>query len=124
MFSVLQIKSCLAEQSKLRWPRRFGPVATRGGSVRRALLILVLVVLAMAALVPSAVATVHPQSRSECSSDAASGTPADTQNPPGITDDSADGTYTDQDPDHAEHARPVHVADEHSHKSGGCPASS
>lgn len=89
--------------------------------MKRALLFLLLVVVLMTALIPSAVATVHPQSKSECSADAANGTPADSQNPPGITDDSE--TYSDPDPDHAEHARPVHVADEHSHKSPGCPAS-
>lgn len=90
--------------------------------MRRALLFLLLVVVVMAALVPSAVATVHPQSKSECSADAANGTPADSQNPPGITDDSA--TYTDPDPDHAEHGQPVTVANEESRKSEGCPTSS
>ncbi len=84
--------------------------------MRRILPVVVLVVLVLSVLVPTAIATVHPQSRSECSAAAANGTPADTQNPPGITDG------PDRDPDHAEHAQPVLVADEHSHKSGGCPA--
>lgn len=84
--------------------------------MRRNVIFVLLVLLMLAALVPAAVATVHPQSRSECSADAANGTPADSQNPPGITDGD------DPDPDHAEHAQPVLVADENSHKSPGCPA--
>ncbi len=84
--------------------------------MRRISVVALVVVLVLAMLVPMALATVHPQSRSECSADAANGTPADSQNPPGITDG------PDRDPDHAAHAQPVFVADEHSHKSGGCPA--
>lgn len=84
--------------------------------MRKSLLVLVLVLLLVGVMVPVASATVHPMSRSECSSDSADGTPADTQNPPGIT------TSDDPDPDHATHAQPATVADDSAKKPPGCPA--
>ena len=59
-------------------------------------------------------ATVHPLVRSECSAAAADGTPADTQDPPGITPGG---------PDRSEQlATPVGVAAAAAFKAEGCPA--
>jgi hypothetical protein len=51
------------------------------------LLTVALVMTVMMALAGPAAATIHPLANSECSADAADDTPADTQNPPGITGD-------------------------------------
>jgi hypothetical protein len=75
----------------------------------RKIFLLVVMVAAVAALsVTSASATIHPLVCSERSA-APSGTPAQTQNPPGITNEGTDGN-TDPDPDHAVEAQPVLVA--------------
>ena len=72
----------------------------------RKTLLLVAVIAAVAAWsVASASATVHPLVCSENSA-APSSTPAQTQNPPGITNEGTDGN-TDPDPDNAVEAQPV-----------------
>jgi hypothetical protein len=63
----------------------------------------------------SALATIHPLVNSECSAPAADGTPADSQNPPGITDGGVDQS-------HATQAQPVLVANGNAFKPAGCPA--
>jgi hypothetical protein len=76
----------------------------------RKLLLLVAIVAAVAAWsVASASATIHPLVCSERSSVNAAGTPAQTQDPPGITNEGTHGN-TDPDPDHAVEAQPVLVA--------------
>ena len=65
-----------------------------------------LVMVSMAVAAP-AFATVHPLVCSERSADAANGTTADTQNPPGITGEGHEPGYTDPDPDNATEAQPI-----------------
>ena len=85
----------------------------------RKTLLLVAVIAAVAAWsVASASATVHPLVCSENSA-APSTTPAQTQNPPGITNEGTDGN-TDPDPDHAVEAQPVLVAAAPAFKPPGC----
>jgi uncharacterized low-complexity protein len=74
------------------------------------IILLVTVALVMAlmmAVAAPAFATVHPISESENSAAAADGTPADTQNPPGITGEGHEPGYTDPDPDNATEAQPL-----------------
>ena len=86
----------------------------------RKLLLLVAIVATVAAWsVASASATVHPLVCSENSAAAAAGTPAQTQNPPGITNEGTDGN-TDPDPDNAVEAQPVLVAAGPAFKPPGC----
>ena len=66
-----------------------------------------LVMATMMAVAGPALATVHPIAKSECSASAAEGTPADTQNPPGITSEEHEPGYTDPDPDNATEAQPL-----------------
>jgi hypothetical protein len=74
---------------------------------RIVLMVTVAVVMAaMMAVAGPALATVHPIAKSECSA-AAEGTPADTQNPPGITSEGHEPGYTDPDPDNATEAQPL-----------------
>ncbi len=88
------------------------------------------VMAAMMAVAGPAFATVHPIANSECSASAAEGTPADTQNPPGITSEGHEPGYTDPDPDNATEAQPLvqifgqNKTDEdlHAVKSEECPA--
>lgn len=63
----------------------------------------------------SALATVHPLANSECSAPAADGTPADLQNPPGITNGGVDQSQATQ-------AQPILVANDNALKAPGCPA--
>ena len=75
---------------------------------RIVLMVTVAVVMAvMMGVAAPAFATIHPISSSENSADAANGTPADTQNPPGITGEGHEPGYTDRDPDHATEAQPL-----------------
>jgi uncharacterized low-complexity protein len=74
---------------------------------RIVLLVTVALVMAlMMGVAAPAFATIHPISNSERSADAADGTPADTQNLPGITGEGHEGN-TDPDPDHATEAQPL-----------------
>ena len=66
---------------------------------------LVMAVMMMAVAAP-AFATIHPISSSE-GSQAPSDTPAQTQNPPGITIEGHEPGYTDPDPDNAVEAQPL-----------------
>lgn len=85
--------------------------------MKRSLFIAVLVTALFAFMAASsALATIHPIVNAECSAAAANGTPADTQNPPGITPGS------DPDPDHATTAQPLLVAAGAAFKPAGCPA--
>jgi hypothetical protein len=76
---------------------------------RIVLLVTVALVMAlMMGVAAPAFATIHPISNSERSAGhAADGTPADTQNPPGITGEEHEPGYTDTDPDHATEAQPL-----------------
>ena len=71
--------------------------------MRKLLLLVVLGVALWAAASPGA--TIHPLVCSEKSA-APAGTPAQTQNPPGITNEGFEGN-TDPDPDNAVQAQPV-----------------
>jgi hypothetical protein len=76
--------------------------------MRRILLVMSVAALMAAMVAVTAVpafATVHPLSRSDVSN-APVGTAAETQNPPGITDEGTEGN-TDPDPDNALEAQPV-----------------
>jgi hypothetical protein len=73
--------------------------------MRKVLVLFVLVVAVAAWTAASAVATIHPLVCSENSA-APAGTPAITQNPPGITSEGFEGN-TDPDPDNAVQAQPV-----------------
>jgi hypothetical protein len=74
---------------------------------RIVLLVTVALVMAlMMAVAAPAFATIHPISSSE-GSQAPSDTPAQTQNPPGITNDGHEEGYTDPDPDKAVEAQPL-----------------
>jgi hypothetical protein len=86
--------------------------------MRKIFLLVAMVVAVAAWSVASASATVHPLVCSENSA-APLGTPAQTQNPPGITDEGTDGN-TDPDPDHAVQAQPVLVAAAPAFKDPGC----
>jgi hypothetical protein len=68
--------------------------------MRYLLLILSLATALFVFAVAPASATVHPLSNSECSADAANGTAADTQDPPGVTPGGPDSS-------HAEVAQPI-----------------
>ena len=70
------------------------------------LLTVALVMAAMMAVAGPASATVHPLVCSEVSA-APSDTPAQTQNPPGITSEGHEPGYTDPDPDNATEAQPI-----------------
>jgi hypothetical protein len=77
--------------------------------MRRLLLVMSVAALMAAMMAVTAVpafATVHPLSKSE-RSNAPDGTPAATQNPPGITSEGHEPGYTDPDPDNATEAQPV-----------------
>jgi hypothetical protein len=77
--------------------------------LRRILLVMSVAALMAAMMAVTAVpafATVHPLSKSE-RSNAPAGTPAATQNPPGITNDFHEPGYTDPDPDDNVEARPI-----------------
>src|SRR5215208_8074426 len=75
---------------------------------RIVLLVTVALVMAlMLGVAAPAFATIHPISNSERSADAANGTTADTQNPPGITGEGHEPGYTDPDPDNATEAQPI-----------------
>jgi hypothetical protein len=71
------------------------------------LLTVALVMALMLTLAAPALATIHPISNSERSADSAEGTPADTQNPPGITGEEHEPGYSDPDPDNATEAQPL-----------------
>jgi hypothetical protein len=86
--------------------------------MRKLLLLVALVAAVTAWSVPSASATIHPLVCSERSA-APTGTPAQTQNPPGITNEGHEGN-TDPDPDHATQAQPVLVAAPQAFKPVGC----
>jgi hypothetical protein len=63
--------------------------------MRHVVLILSLAAAVLVFAVAPASATVHPLSNSECSADAANGTPADTQDPPGLTPGGPDSSHAD-----------------------------
>jgi hypothetical protein len=73
--------------------------------MKKVLVLFVLVVAGAAWTAASAVATIHPLVCSE-NSTAPAATPAQTQNPPGITNEGFEGN-TDPDPDNAVQAQPV-----------------
>jgi hypothetical protein len=86
------------------------------------IILLVTVALIMAlmmAVAGPALATVHPLVCSENSA-APSDTPAQTQNPPGITSEGHEPGYTDPDPDKAVEAQPITVANPNAFKPQGC----
>jgi hypothetical protein len=73
--------------------------------MKKVLVLFVLAVGIAAWTAASAAATIHPLVCSENSA-APAGTPAQTQNPPGITNEGFEGN-TDPDPDNAVQAQPV-----------------
>ena len=90
--------------------------------MRRSLfVVLALVGMLLALSAVPALATVHPLVCSENSAAAANGTPADTQDPPGIT---STGLYPGPDNSSALHAQPVHAVLDAAVNSGGASLSS
>jgi hypothetical protein len=63
--------------------------------MRHVLVILSLAAAVLVFAVTPATGTVHPLANSECSADAANGTPADTQDPPGLTPGGPDSSHAD-----------------------------
>ena len=81
---------------------------------RSMLVVLALVGMLLALSAAPTLATVHPLVCSELSADAANGTPADTQDPPGLTPGGPDQSR-------ATPAQPVTVANSNAFKAPGCP---